>query len=433
MIIEPPDRQLAGQLVLPVIRQNQIDFVELLIPSNGRFNQEDLRVLWETGAELAVWRSARAALARREGDFGRPEQVGRAAILRDWRAVMACALEATALLRQWPTRLDRRSTWLPLGVAGGTEDVLMTEREVERRGHLVEVDGQARVVQSARWVGLRRPLPSAALGALAATVIDLTRTTLTAEEFGEFRAYLHPLSQVATMARPRGGHRDPDPSSWPTGFLSLAASCMAAISELQTSQRGTGVVPLLDTDELYEAWLAVRLRSVMDDRFGPWIAPDSDAIAAWDDDDIRFELWLKPGISREGRVFGQERFQAVVAELLTPDVVLTATRGEETEMMAFDAKAWFRMQAEDVLAQSAKYLYGIRRTDDPDAVPVLAGVELVTCAPAPDVAGANEVRIAVTRSTPTTGIEALAERLSSSLDALVSSLVERERLVSALH
>jgi hypothetical protein len=206
---------------------------------------------------------------------------------------------------------------------------------------------------------------------------------------------------------------------------------MVAIAELQSFQRGEGVVPLLDTDELYEAWLAVHVRSAIDERLGPWLVPASDALAAWEHDDTTFELWLKPTISREGRVFGRESFCAVVAETLTPDLVMSASRGDETELMVLDAKSWARMLPEDALAQSAKYLYGIRRTDDISAVPALAGVDLVTCAPSPNVRGADSVRIAVATATPTVGVEALHARLGATLDRLTAALVERERSVSA--
>ena len=59
--------------------------------------------------------------------------------------------------------------------------------------------------------------------------------------------------------------------------------------------------------------------------------------------------------------------------MLTPDLVLSATRGAETELMVLDAKGWAQMLPEDALSQSAKYLYGIRRTRDPRTVPAFAG------------------------------------------------------------
>lgn len=431
VIIEPPDRSLAGQLTLPFVTERQLDFVDLFIPSNGRFTQDDLRLLWEIGAELASWRASRFALARREGAFGRPEIAGEASAIRDWRALTTCAHDAASLLRHWPTKLDRYAKWLPVGMPGGTEDLPVTEREVERWGYLLEVEGVLRVTQSARWLGERHPLRSATLTTLALAVLDLTRASLPAEQFVDFRSILEPIGRVAQQSAVPTGHRDPEPSSWPAPFLAFAASCMVAIAELQSSQRGEGVVPLLDTDELYEAWLAVQIRAAMDERLGPWQIPTSDALASWEDDDTTFELWLKPAITRDGRVFGRESFCAVVAEMLTPDLVLSASRGDETELMVLDAKSWARMLPEDALAQSAKYLYGIRRLHDVAAVPALAGVDLVTCAPAPNVHGSDAVRIAVATATPTVGIEALRTRLSITLDRLTGALVERERSVSA--
>jgi hypothetical protein len=431
VILEPPDRGLAGQLTLPYLAGRRLEFVDLLIPSNGRFSQEDLRLLWEAGAELASWRTARLALARPEGDYGQPESVGVSQLVRDWRTLMACAHDAATLLGRWPTSLDRRMSWLPVGVPGGAEDLPMTERQAERRGYVLEQGGTSVVSQSARWFGKPRPLVSTAVAALALTVVQLVRASVPDEQLPLIRLLMDPLTQVARVAAAPAGYRDPDPSSWPVAFASFAASCMVAIAELQSSERGEGVVPLLDTDELYEAWLAIQVRAVLDERFGAWRMPGSGALSAWEHDDTLYELWLKPGISREGREFGSESFRAVVAELLTPDLVLTATRGDETELMVLDAKAWAQMLPEDVLTQSAKYLYGIRRTRDVLAVPALAGVGLVTCARPPSVSGGELAKVAVSCATPTNGVNALHARVGGIIDELAASLAERERHVSS--
>lgn len=431
VILEPPDRCLAGQLTLPYLVGRRLTLVDMLIPSNGRFNQDDLRLLWETGAELAAWRAARLALARPEGDFGKPEFAGPRPWISDWRSVTACAHDGANLLSRWPTRLDRRMSWLPVGMPGGTEDLPMTERQVERRGYLLERHGAQTVTQSARWLGERRPLASTTVSVLAQAVVQLVRENVPAEQLALLRPLLNPLALVARVAAAPAGYRDPDPSSWPVLFAAFSASCMVAVAELQSSKRGEGVVPLLDADELYEAWLAVQVRAALDDRFGAWRLPGSDALAAWEHDDTLYELWLKPGISRDGRRFGRESFQALVAEQLTPDLVLSATRGDETELMVLDAKAWARMLPEDVLAQSAKYLYGIRRTREVLTVPALAGVDLVTCAQPPSISGSDLAKVAVTGATPTAGVAALRARVATILDQMAASLTERERFASA--
>ncbi len=431
VILEPSDRSLAGQLTLPYLAERRVAFVDLLIPSNGRFTQEDLRRLWEAGAELASWRAARLALSRREGDYGQPEVAGTSQLVRDWRALVTCAHDAANLLSRWPTNLERRLSWLPVGVPGGTEDLPMTERGVERRGYVLERDEARTVMQSARWLGDRRLLVSTAVSALAQAVVQLARASIPADQLRLVRPLFDPLAMVGRLAAAPIGYRDPDPSSWPVPFVSFATSCMVAIAELQSLQRGEGAVPLLDTDELYEAWLAVQVRAVLDERFGGWRALGSDALAAWQHDDTLYELWLKPGISREGRQFGSESFQALVAEVLTPDLLLCATRDDESELMMLDAKAWAQMLPEDVLTQSAKYLYGIRRSSDVAAVPAVAGVDLMTCAQPPSVVGGELAKVAVCGATPTTGVEALHARIGAIIDQLESSLAERERLASA--
>lgn len=430
-IYEPTERMLAGSLTLPYLSGRTVHFVELRVPSNGRLNQEDLRLLWDAGAELASWQQARMALARAEGGFGAPEITGQNTHIRDWRALMRCAHDAAGLLASWPAALDRRQIWQPLGIASGAEDVLTTERFASSRGHVSAASGTLVVTQSARWIGLRRPLTSPIISALALTIIKLIRSSVPPEELKLLKPLLYPIATVARVARAPAGSRDPDPSSWPVAFTSFAASCMRALAELQSAERGAGVVPFLDTDELFEAWLAIETRRIMDARFGPWILPSNGgAMAAWDHDDTRYQLWIKPVIARSGTEIEGTTFIAVVADRLTPDLVLTATRGDETEFMILDAKAWAVMLPEDALSQCAKYLYGIRRQDDAGLVPSIAGVDLVTCALRPAMSHEDLARVHVVTATPTAGTDLLAARIDDVIDQLTASLIERERHAS---
>lgn len=430
-ILEPADRSLAGQLTLPYLAGRLLEFADLQVPSSGRFTQEDLRELWAAGSELAEWRSARIALARRGGDFGQPQIAGNSTVINDWKSLRKCGRDAANLLRHWPTRLERRPSWLPIGVPGGTEDLPITERQAAKRGFLLANGGNLGVTQSARWLGDRRPLPSSVISALARAVVNLVRSSMPPAQLNLLRPLLEPLVLVSRQATAPANYSDPELSSWPPPFAAFAGSCVAAIAEIQSSQRGEGVVPLLDTDEMYEAWVAVQVRAVLDERFGGWRVPGSDALAAWEEDDTTYELWLKPGITRAGRRFGAGSFRAVVAEILTPDLVLSASRGDETELAVLDAKAWTAIMPDGVLVQSTKYLWGIRRVPAPGAVPALARVDLITCAPPPDVSDSDIARVAVTTATPTRGGEALRSRVDSIVTTLAESLAERERLASA--
>lgn len=205
---------------------------------------------------------------------------------------------------------------------------------------------------------------------------------------------------------------------------------MRAIAELQSAERGHGVVPLLDTDELYEAWLAVTVRDALNNLVGDQIQGESDALAAWEHDDIRFELWVKPTITQAGRTFGNAGFSTVVSGALTPDLLLSASRDEETVLAVLDAKAWTTLLAEDALSQSSKYLYGIRRMSSPEAVPAVTGVDLVTSAIPPTLVAAELARVRVIESTPTRAPEAVTVRIAAILDVLGSALEEREHLAS---
>lgn len=431
VIHEPGNRSITGQLTLPYYSGHNLEFVDLEVPSNGRFSQEDLRRLWEAGTELAVWQQARIALARHTGTFGAPEVIGYSERIRDWHSLELCARDAGALLSRWPSQLDRRSIWLPVGVPGGIEDLPLTEMDAQELGYLVESGDRVSVSRSARWVGDQRRLRSAAVSAMASAVIDVVRRTVPRTEWTLITALVNPIAMVAQFAATPAGHRDPDPSSWPIPFRTFVASCMRAIADLQSEQRGRGVVPLVDTDELYEAWLAVQARDALDVQLGYRVDSGSDALAAWRQNDILYELWVKPGINRKGRMFGNATFVALVADILTPDLILSASRDDETTLFVLDAKSWAIMLPEDALAQSAKYLYGLRRIDDLPETPAICGVDLVTSA-VPPVAPHTEVsRVRVLGATPTSGIGELHTRLSEIVLELTSEIESRERAASA--
>jgi hypothetical protein len=430
-IYEPDGRSITGQLTLPLFSNRRLTYLDLEVPSNGRFDQEDLRLLWESGAELARWRQARSALARPEGTFGAPEVIGTVARLRDWRSLEMCAHDAASLLGRWPSQLDRRTAWMPVGVPGGVEDLPLTEMEAQERGHVAEHQRTVAIMQSARWVGDQSRLRSTSVAAIAWAVVELVRNTLAEDEWLLAKSLVNPIAMVAQLAATPSGHRDPDPSSWPIPFIAFVASCTRAIADLQSEQRGTGVVPLIDTDELYEAWLAVQCREALDRLLGQRVDTESNALAAWSREDILFELWVKPGLSRWGRRFGDQKFATLVADVLIPDIVLSASRDEETAIFVLDAKSWSTMRAESALEQSAKYLYGIRRYDEWGHVPAICGVDLVTSAEPPTAPRSDISRVNVLGATPTEGVDRLHSRLSDIVLSLIGDIESRERRASA--
>jgi len=421
VIVEPANRSVAGLLTLPYLAARDLAFADLLIPSNGRFTQEDLRLLWEAGAELATWRSARLAVPSGDADFGRPKIVGRAPIVHAWRAVGACAHHAAVLSRHWPVFLDRDTRWLPTGVPGGAEDAALTEREAIRRRLLSERDGVRTITHTARSMGAVRYRRSPSLAALALAVIRLAHDSLPADEQSTIRPILSPIVRVERMAA-APGRRDPDFSSWPGPLLEFAGACTQAIADLRSAERGEGVAPFLDTDELYEAWLAVQIRAILNQRMATQEAVAGDALGAWAHGEILYQLFLKPSLGSRGTLLGTESFAPIVAGVLTPDIVLSATRDQRTCVAVFDAKAWAELPPEAALEQSAKYLYGIRRSSDPATVPILASVDLVTCAPAPNLLEEALARVRVTTATPTGGTTSLSSRVNVIVDSLALAL-----------
>ena len=59
------------------------------------------------------------------------------------------------------------------------------------------------------------------------------------------------------------------------------------------------------------AWSADAESLILDERFGPWVQTESQiALAKWGSTTALYELWVKPGINRNGRAFGTQSFQA---------------------------------------------------------------------------------------------------------------------------
>lgn len=428
VIVEPTDRSFAGRLVLPFLKDGEVQMFDLDVPSSGNFSHDDLDELWLAGQELASWQ-ARRAIAVPTGAFASPTAVDRASVLADWHALEDCSRQARALLRDWPRRMGRALRWMPVGVGGGFEDLDRTERDVGRLGYLAtSTDGDAVVTRSARWFGLPEPLALGAVAVMAENVVALVTSTVTRDELPLLSGLLAPIQHVATMATNFAGLTDPDPSSWPTPFLLFVASCMQVLAELEAHQRGDRAIPLLDTDELFEAWLAVRVREVISRRLRTAPAVSPGAIASWVDDEITYDLRLKPAIRRQTQL-GAHKYRALVATELVPDVVVSATRGAITELAVLDAKAWTQMRSEQVLSESAKYLYGLRRTDD-DTLPALMSVCLVSCAPKPEMPDSVDAKVDFVWATPTLGVDILVSTVWGITTALAGAVEAREQEAS---
>lgn len=419
MILQSTGSGLAGRLTFPYLDDTgSLGFTDLDVPTSGVFSQEDLKLLWDAGRRMADWKN-RAAIAHAT-EFARPAPAGEADLVRNWHTVEACSRHARALLGSWPHSLDRRLTWQPVGVPGGTEDLMVTEREVDSLGHLSISGDQLTVGQSARWIGTSKPWRSATVAVVAQAVIGTALRSIPAEDHAHISPLLAPIAQVATIAEPPLGSIDLDPSSWPPAFGSFVSSCLRVITELEAASRGAGAIPLLDTDELYEAWLALRIWEMLESRLGP-AEPGEKADACWSIDTTKLELWIKPVfLSSEPSSIGEEYYCAVGAQRLVPDLLLSATKDGETRLFVFDAKAWSTMQSEDALSEAAKYLYGIRffLEDDRSTVPVIERVELVTSAKTPPVSSSDVARIGVITSTPTASPFLLDEALLKALALL---------------
>lgn len=426
-IVEPADRSFAGRLVLPFIDGRELRMFDLEVPSSGNFTSDDLEKLWEAGQELASWRS-RLALTSPDDAYAQAEPIGRTGVLADWHALEMCASEAKRLLNGWPMRIGRELRWVPVGVGGGFEDLSHTEREVARVGYLSQHEAGIAVTRSARWFGRGERIALSAVSSLAREVTSLVETTLGEADRDALSGLTGPIDQVASLAAAPRHRTDPDPSSWPPAFARFIAACMRVLMQLLARQRGSQAVPLLDTDELFEAWLAVTVRDLIAEQYEVSAQISADSIASWQTDAMTIDLRVKPAVGRATAV-GQEMFRALVASTLLPDVVVSATRGEFTEFAVLDAKAWAKILPEEVLSESAKYLYGIRR-ENTDQVPVITSVHIVSCAARPHMPSAADAKIGFVHATPTTGGHDLRAAVADVLTDLAAAIERREQEAS---
>lgn len=428
-IIEPADRSFAGRLVLPFIGDSGLRMFDVDVPSSGSFTSEDLQQLWLAGQELATWRS-RLALMSPDDGYAQPQPIGRTGMLADWHALESCSLEAMRLLDGWPRRVGRELRWVPVGVGGGFEDLGHTERQAARLGHLSYAEGDLVVARTARWFGRGERIALTAVSSLAIEVLSLVRATLSDDDLQAVIRWTRPIEQVAAIAAGPAHRADPGPSSWPPAFIRFAGACMRVLTELLARRRGHGAVPLLDTDELFEAWLAVRVRDFIGETLNGAESVSPGSISSWETDAMTIDLRVKPAIGRNTTI-GREDYRALVANTLLPDVVVSATRGDFTELAVLDAKAWARMLPEDVLSESAKYLYGIRRTGS-EQIPAIASVHIVSCAPTPDLSAAHDAKVGFVQATPTLGLDVLRATVGVVLSDLAAAIERREQEASPL-
>lgn len=185
--------------------------------------------------------------------------------------------------------------------------------------------------------------------------------------------------------------------------------------EIEAATAGSGATPLLDTHELYEQWLAVHTLDVIELTLGAASSRTSvGALASWHDETTTVDLWFKPVFPEAGRRIGALSLRPVAATTLIPDVAITVTDKRDTDLHVLDAKAWWSMQPEDALTQSAKYLYGLGRLDAPGQVPAISSVHLVTSAARPHLANLDDSPMDVITARPagsTSVLDALVERL----------------------
>jgi hypothetical protein len=373
-------------MFIPFLARGRIAVTRLSIPPPPPWHWGDLRALLKASQILST--RAPAGLGEARWQRGIRKRSRRL----DWPLVDSCIGTARHLLSRWPVADATELGWLPTEVAGGVEEAQTTERALgSSRAPLArKAEGRAYPVATARRFSRYEPRESGLVATAAESVLRSFR--LVVESYASdpriaaaVAAIEQPLATVAFTARPSAIAPDPPFSTLPAAFRSFVSAALAATSELSSVGSGHELLPLAHVWELYEDWVAERVLAVVERLMAR--PPDTRSGACfgrWTLSDGSVEVLIQPRFPL-GQAFtvGDARFQTVLGDELRPDVVVAVSRKGRTRLLVIDAKDRPSLDGSTLAAESAKYLWGIRRCYDaaagssPAEVPAIEAVLLV--------------------------------------------------------
>lgn len=400
-LVETPDPliECCGLIELPWVSAKGLGVAPLLVPPPAPFDDDDITAMWQARNRLTVRRrtptSGAAAWSRVERAVG---------LDVDWSAIEQALAATSRLLGHWPQQHLPSVRWLPPGRAGGRELVAGTERS--SRVHRSVGVGR-RPAETARRTTRSTDLTLHALAAVAHLLAERIHHLPGIDAEPVLRdAMVGIFRRVAVRSHSARKAVDPPPSVWPDTFVAAYSACLRALATANALGPGQETAPLSEVWELYEAWTADRLREEIGLVLGasqPSTA--GTCIGRWVDGAGTVELHYQPYFSTSGpRMLLGHTYTAVVGDL-NPDLCLIRVEGEVARMLVLDAKKRAsEMVIDDLVSQSSKYLWGIRRADAVAKAPALEQVVLLTSVAGIEAGRAEGLARAVTAH-PRIGLE----------------------------
>jgi hypothetical protein len=401
----------------PVERSVTVKFLE--VPPPPPFGDGDIESMWEAVLDFPLPMASSLTIQGRGLGAARPasQPIAGEALPR---AISGCR----RMLRAWPTNETREMIWRPADMRGGREDLRATDRLGVRRGG---ISLSTRVIPDrvARWQRGTADWTSARLSGACRALADYLRET---GFEGSGQALVRPLELVSERVAPSRRVSDPPLSSWPPQARSTFRAVLEAMVGLAVSGHGESLVPLSDVWRIYENWISLRSRSVLEELFG-MAEPIGDGTAwscEWDLDGIRVRLHSQREIGgpSNGNALHPDRIISVSSNL-RPDVLISITTEAGSQaVFCIDAKrrlSTTEMDAGEVATAASKYLWGIRMKDDPDLLPV-ATTLIVSSAGLAAVHDVERSRIFSLFALPSLGVEGFDKFVSAEVQRLLAEV-----------
>lgn len=354
---------------LPIITRDPrtgdvvVNFIDL--PPPRGLTQDGIDQMWRALSDLPP--AARASVRRAAlWESGRSLRLSEIAV--DLPTFPNLLGITTHLLHNWPRKETATTSWRPLGVSGGVEDVIGTVRRL----HTIPValhSGRTLPSRTLRRHGDTVPWTTRAVSDMALTVSNRIRQSpkLVGMDIGSLLAPLNALSERARAPR---GVAEVSPSSWPPPLRDWMRVASQVLSEVEATRARKGHAPLCQMHELYESWVSSEFLNAAKARFGE---PLEDSVLTgdarygkptfytrWMTERGLFEIWVQAAFSETAQPL-DGKVVSVTSELI-PDVVISGPKG----LIGIDAKFTSRPQVTSpvVSATGSKYLWGLRNSTD---------------------------------------------------------------------
>ena len=321
---------------------------------------------------------------------------------------------ATRLVRRWPIRESTTLGWRPIDLPGGREDVRGTISQLSRAG-IALIDEE--VLVPARSLRRRSDGIPWRLTSLAQALREVDRLVKHAASDGRItgsanviRSLLEPIERARTITSVKTRtFTDPAPSSWPPPLRTLYELSLVFIAGVSAQGAGTERAPLCHLWALYESWVSACVLQAIEHIVGapPLRPPEVVGVnsvggpvwrAQWEKP-MRIELWSQGEIASGSTNLGVP-VTSITATLI-PDCTIIFRSGDRSTITVVDAKLRRdTLTAGDAAQQASKYLWGARRSANPEQS-ALNEVVLVSPSQVANMYSPDLARVEGVTATPT--------------------------------